>query len=83
VRAATLAIVVAGLALALVLGFSQGFDVTSVTILVAIALVGALAIAATNRSSRGLTGPATCEECGGVISPNAPFCKHCGARRTG
>lgn len=80
-RGATLAIVVAGLALALALGFSQGFDATSVTILVAIALVGALAIAAANRSSRGLAAPATCDECGGVISPNAPFCKHCGARR--
>lgn len=22
--------------------------------------------------------PATCAECGGVISPNAPVCKHCG-----
>lgn len=80
-RAATVTIVVAGLALALALGFSQGFDPTSATILVAIALVGALAIAAANRSSRGSTGPATCEECGGVISPHAPFCKHCGARR--
>ena len=80
-RTATLAIVVAGLALSLALGFGQGFDATSVTILVAIVLVGALAIAAANRSSRGLTGPATCAECAGVISPNAPFCKHCGARR--
>ena len=67
--------------MALALGFDQGFDVTSVTILVAIALVGALAVAATNRSSQGLTGPATCEECGGVISPNAPYCKHCGERQ--
>lgn len=80
-RAATVAIVAAGLALALALGLGQGFDPTSITILLAIALVGALAIAAANRSSRGLAAPATCQECGGVISPNAPFCKHCGARR--
>lgn len=81
-RAATVAIVAAGLLLALVLGLSRGFDATGAAILVASALVGALAIAAANRSSGGITGPATCEECGGVISPHAPFCKHCGARRT-
>lgn len=81
-KAATIAIVSVGLGLALVLGIGQGFDATSITILVAIALVGALAIAAADRSKRGVTRPATCEECGGIISPNAPFCKHCGARRT-
>jgi hypothetical protein len=81
VKAATIGIVSVGLALAVVLGIGQGFDATSVTILVATALVGALAIAAADRSKRGVTGPASCEECGGVISPNAPFCKHCGARR--
>ena len=72
----------AGVALAFVLGLDRGFDATSISILVVIALVGALAIAAANRSAAGEMGPATCEECGGVISPNAPFCKHCGARRT-
>ena len=80
-RAVTLAIVLAGLALSLALGLNQGFDATSITILVAIAVVGAVAIATANRSSRGLTAPATCEECGGVISPNAPYCKHCGERQ--
>lgn len=81
-KAATIGIVSVGLLLALLLGISQGFDATSITIFVAIALVGALAIAAADRSNRGLAGPASCEECGGIISPNAPFCKHCGARRT-
>lgn len=81
-RAATTVIVVAGLLLAVALGLSRGFDGTSAAILVASALVGAVAIAAANRSSSGVTGPATCEDCGGVISPLAPFCKHCGARRT-
>jgi hypothetical protein len=82
VRGATIAIVALGLLMAITLGFAQGFDATSVTILAATAAVGALAIAAVNRSTRGVTRPATCEECGGVISPHAPFCKHCGARRT-
>lgn len=81
-RAVTATIVVAALLLALVLGLSRGFDTTSGAILVASALVGAVAIAAANRSSSGVTRPAACEDCGGVISPHAPFCKHCGARRT-
>lgn len=81
-RAATTTIVLAALLLALVLGLSRGFDGTSAAILAASALVGAVAIAAANRSSAGVTRPATCEDCGGVISPHAPFCKHCGARRT-
>ena len=79
-RAATIAIVTLGLALAVVLGISQGFDTTSITILVLIAVVGALAIAATSPSKREAAGPAECRECGGLISPNAPSCKHCGAR---
>lgn len=81
-KAATICIVSVGVVLAVLLGIGQGFDATSITILVAIALVGALAIAAADRSKRGVTGPASCEECGGIVSPNAPFCKHCGARRT-
>ena len=81
-KAATTGIVTAGLLLAVVSGIAQGFDATSITILVAIAVVGALAIAAADRSQRGVTRPATCGECGGIISPNAPYCKHCGARRT-
>lgn len=81
-RAATAVIVGAGVLLALVLGSSRGFDATSVTILVGIVLVGALAIAAAGRSARGATGPATCAGCGGVISPHAPFCKHCGERQS-
>ena len=80
-RAGTITIVTLGLALALVLGFSQGFDTTSITILVLIAVVGALAIAATNPSKREAVEPAVCTECGGLISPNAPYCKHCGERQ--
>lgn len=78
-RAATIGVVAVGLTLALALGIDQGFDPTSVAILILIALVGALAVAAVNRSSAGVTAPAVCACCAGVISANAPYCKHCGA----
>lgn len=79
-RTATIAIVGAGLAVALLLGYTRGFDAAAVTILVLIALVGALAIAAAARTEQGDVEPARCRACGGVVSPHAPFCKHCGAR---
>lgn len=79
-RTATVAIVWAGLALALVLGFARGLDPTGVTILVLIAVAGAVAIAAAGRSAKDEVAPARCRACGGVISRHAPFCKHCGAR---
>ena len=77
----TFAIVGAGLLLVLALGFRQGFDTTSITILALIAVTGAVAIAAVERSQRGAVGPARCSSCEGVISPNAPYCKHCGTPR--
>ena len=79
-KAVTIGIVLAGLGLALALGIRQGFDTASVTILLFLGIVGALAVAIANRSSRGTIAPDVCAECGGVISPNAPYCKHCGAR---
>lgn len=80
-KLATFVIVGAGLLLALALGFRQGFDTTSITILVFIVVTGAAAIAAVERSRRGAVGPARCDSCEGVISPQAPYCKHCGAAR--
>ena len=80
-RTATIAIVLVGLALALVLGLARGFDGRSASILAAMAVVGGLAIAVAHRSDGRGVGPTGCTECGGVISPNAPYCKHCGARR--
>ncbi len=80
-RAATIGVVAVGLALALALGVDQGFDTTSITILVLIAVVGALAIAAAGKFEGQRVAPARCSECNGVISPNAPYCKHCGERQ--
>ena len=43
-----------------------------------IVLFGALAIAVADKARSGAVQPASCPECGGLISPNAPHCKHCG-----
>ena len=73
------AVIVAGIALALALGISRGFDAVAIVIFAFIVAVGVLAIATLNRWSTGSVQPGACEECGGLISPNAPYCKHCGA----
>lgn len=71
--------IVVGIVLAFLAGLARGFDVTGVVILAGIVAVGALGIAVMNRSGMGTVGPVTCDECGGLISPNAPYCKHCAA----
>ncbi|MDQ3784948.1 MAG: hypothetical protein M3360_08750 [Actinomycetota bacterium] len=72
-------VVVAGVGLALLVGVVRGFDAVSLTILVGIVALGTLAIAVARRAGMGTVGPGRCEACGGLISPNAPVCKHCGA----
>ena len=57
---------------------AAGLDPTGVGILVAIIAVGGAAIAGTRRMGR--VEPRACRECGGLVSPNSPYCKHCGAR---
>jgi hypothetical protein len=79
VKTVFITVIVAGIALALALGVSRGFDAVGIVIFVLIVAVGALAIAALRRWDTGSVQPATCDSCGGVISPNAPYCKHCGA----
>ena len=72
-------LVVLGIALAALAGWAAGFDGTLATIFVLIALFGVLAIAVARKARTGLVAPAQCSSCGGLISPNAPYCKHCGA----
>jgi hypothetical protein len=79
VTAAVGIIVVAGLALAVAVGVSEGFDAVALGIFAVMVLVGTMGIAAARRASRGTVGPRRCSSCAGVNSPNAPFCKHCGA----
>lgn len=77
--AGTWLIVGAGIAMSLLFGLALGLDVTALVILVSIVAVGAMAVAAAGKARRREAGPARCERCGGLISPNAPYCKHCRA----
>jgi hypothetical protein len=64
---------------AVALGIGVGLDVAAISILISMVALGVLAIVIARKSDSGeAIGPATCEECGGLISPNAPYCKHCG-----
>ncbi|MFN2389628.1 MAG: hypothetical protein ABR575_08515 [Actinomycetota bacterium] len=73
------AVVAAGVALAVISGSARGFDALAVVILGVVALVGALCIAVSRRAERGSVAPARCPRCRGIVSPHAPYCKHCGA----
>lgn len=72
------AIVILGLAMAVALAVRIGLDITALIILAVLVAVGAAAIRVAQRSEVGATRPAVCEGCGGLMSPNAPYCKHCG-----
>lgn len=74
-----MAVVVLGLTLAVVTGLNYGFDSTAVVYLALMVGVGGLAIAIAGRSEKRAAGPARCPECNGLVSPNAPYCKHCNA----
>lgn len=63
---------------AVVLGIGVGFDIAAISILGTMIALGALAIAIARKSESNAIGPATCSACGGLMSPNAPYCKHCG-----
>ena len=71
-------IVGVGILGAVLLGFGLGFDSGALLILGFIVLFGALAIAVADKARSGAVQPASCPACGGLISPNAPHCKHCG-----
>ena len=78
-KTATIAIV--GLGLAFIAGLAVAFGLDSTGVVIVALLVGAgwLAIAVAKRSGSGTVAPAECAACGGLVSPNAPYCKHCGA----
>lgn len=77
---AVTALVVIGMAVVLALGVAVGFDSTAVIIFALVVTFGALAIAAARKAQSGAVSPGRCLECGGLVSPNAPYCKHCGAQ---
>jgi hypothetical protein len=70
--------VVLSLVEAVVLGIGVGFDVAAVAILITLVATGVLAIVIARKSEGDAIGPAVCPSCGGLMSPNAPYCKHCG-----
>jgi hypothetical protein len=72
-------VVAAGVALAVALGVAAGFDLLAVVLLALIAVFGVLGVVVARRAQAGTVVPGRCSECGGLLSPNAPYCKHCGA----
>lgn len=75
--ALVLGLVSLGVALTVGLAVLNGFDTTTVVFLGLIVIFGAMAVAVTRMSSKGSIVPTPCANCGGLISPSAPYCKHC------
>lgn len=76
--ALVLTLVGVAIAVAVVLAVVGGLDLLGLLLLVLIVAVGALGVAVARRGEKGRVAPAQCESCGGLLSPHAPFCKHCG-----
>ena len=74
-------LVALGVALAVALTVRAGVDPLGVVLLGLIVALGALGIAVARRSGTDRVNPAICDACGGLVSANAPYCKHCGAPR--
>ena len=70
-----------GVALIIAGGVTQGFDATTVVLLVLALGVAAMGLAVARRFSSGKVAPAQCAQCGGLVAPSSPYCKHCGAPR--
>ena len=79
--ALALLIIGAGIALTIALAFAAGMELAVVFYVAPIVLLGAVAVGVAVKTRGGMVRPAECSECGGLISPNAPYCKHCGAVR--
>ena len=73
-------IVVGGLCAVVLAAAAGGFDAMGGILLVLIVAVAALAVSVARKARSGAIGPAECPACGGLVSPRAPYCKHCGER---
>ncbi len=71
-------VVIVGSAVALVLGLAAGMDKVAIVLFGSVIGAGFLVVAAVGRMGSGTVAPGHCVSCGGLISPNAPYCKHCG-----
>jgi hypothetical protein len=79
VSAAVALLVVVGVAMVVGVSLNAGVDLFGALIMASILALGALGVAVARRARGGAVGPRRCPECGGVVSPQAPYCKHCGA----
>lgn len=70
-----------GLAAMVGLGLARGFDSTMLILLLFGLGVAVMGVAVARRFSAGAIEPAQCTQCGGVLAPSSPYCKHCGALR--
>jgi hypothetical protein len=77
--AAVTGFILVAIVVAAFFGIASGLDPVALILLAAICAFGALSIAITRRMRTGGIGPVSCAECGGAISSNAPYCKHCNA----
>lgn len=77
--AAAIALVAVGIALVVSIAFAADGDLATVFYVAPVVLLGVVVIAAAVKMRGGTVGPRECDNCGGLISPNAPYCKHCGA----
>lgn len=75
------AIFVLGIAAMIAGGIGWGFDATTLLLLVLALGVAFVGIAVARKFAAGAVEPGQCSECGGVIAPSSPYCKHCGAAR--
>jgi pheromone shutdown protein TraB len=73
-------LVLLAIAFVVSVGLAAGLDVFAAALLGFILLTGVLALAAVRRMGSKRVGPVPCPHCSGVVSLNAPYCKHCGAR---
>ncbi len=71
------ALVAAVMSLMIASAIVKGFDGVGIALVTSIVVFGGLTILLLGRA--GDVRPGACEECGGLISRDAPYCKHCGA----
>jgi len=72
------ALVAAVMGLMIASAIAKGFDGVGIALVTSIVVFGGLTVLLLRRAGAGDVRPATCKECGGLISRDAPYCKHCG-----
>ena len=74
------AVVLLGVVAVVALALGNGLDAKGGALIAGICGLGLLVLGAGRKMREGTVQPRACDACGGLISPNAPYCKHCGAR---